>query len=134
MQFEPGKSGNPAGRPRGIVDRRVALRRLLEPHAPELVDKVVEMAKGGDAAALRICLERLIPPMKAGDDHIEMPDLGADPAANATAIVHAIGSGSLTPEQGATMLQAFAAQAKIIEAAEIERRIAALEAAQKRKG
>ena len=45
MQWEKGESGNPAGRPAGIKDKRTAMRELLLPHAEELVAKVVEMAK-----------------------------------------------------------------------------------------
>jgi len=51
------------------------MRDLLLPHAPELVAKVAEMAKDGDAAALRICLDRLIPPAKAKDDPVSLPTL-----------------------------------------------------------
>ena len=75
MKYEKGRSGNPNGRPAGVQDRRVALRELLVPHAKELVAKVVEMAKAGDAAALRICIDRLIPPVKARDDAVKLPPL-----------------------------------------------------------
>jgi hypothetical protein len=51
------------------------MRDLLIPHASELVAKVVEMAKAGDAAALRICLDRLIPPAKAKEDPVFLPSL-----------------------------------------------------------
>ena len=51
MKYTKGKSGNPKGRPRGIRDKRVELRSLLEPHAAELVQKAVELAKDGDSAA-----------------------------------------------------------------------------------
>ena len=54
-EFRRGKSGNPAGRPPGRPDKRVALRKLLEPHAPALVAKVAELALQGDTAALRLC-------------------------------------------------------------------------------
>ena len=41
---------------------RVAkLRKLLEPHASDLVTKAVELALAGDTMALRLCLERLLP-------------------------------------------------------------------------
>src|SRR5947207_3226995 len=105
--FKPGQSGNPEGRPKGIADKRVALRALLQPHAEELVTKVVQMAKDGDIAAVRLCLERCMPPLKATDDRIELDGLGDDPAANAACVVKAIGAGELTPNQGATILQAF---------------------------
>jgi len=64
-QFEQGVSGNPAGRPVGVQDKRTALRKLFEPHQDALIEKVVSMAKEGDTAAMRLCLERLIPPFKS---------------------------------------------------------------------
>lgn len=124
-RFQP---GNP-GRPPGIRDKRTAMRDLLLPHAPELVAKVVEMAKNGDATALRICLDRLIPPAKAKDDPVCLPGLTDSLADNSRAVVKALADGELTPEEAATVLQALASQVRIIEADEIERRIAALEQA-----
>ena len=132
--FEPGQSGNPDGRPKGIRDKRTAMRELLVPHAPELIAKVVEMAKDGDAAALRICLDRLIPPAKAKDDPVYLPGMAESLADNSRIVVKAIADGELTPEEGASVLQALASQARIIEADEIEKRLAVLEAAAGKKG
>ena len=129
MTFRKGQSGNPTGRPAGIRDRRVAMQDLLVPHAPELIAKVVEMAKAGDAAALRICLDRLIPPVKSKDDPVTLPGMTGSPADNARRVVKAISDGDLTPEEGVSVLQVIANQVRIIEADEIERRVAALEAA-----
>ena len=70
MKYAKGQSGNPKGRPRGVADKRVELRSLLEPHAAELVRTVVELAKAGDGAALRLCLDRLIPTLKARDEPV----------------------------------------------------------------
>lgn len=134
MTFEKGLSGNPDGRPPGIKDRRVALRALLEPHAPALIEKAVDMAKSGDAAALRICLDRLIPPAKAKDDPVSLPGLGDSLAENSRVVMRLLAEGDLTPEEASSILQAMASQVRIIEADEIEKRIAALEhAAQGRK-
>lgn len=65
MAFKKGKSGNPKGRPAGTGDKRRELRALLEPHASALIEKAVQMALGGDTTALRLCLDRIIPPMRA---------------------------------------------------------------------
>lgn len=65
MTFKAGQSGNPKGRPKGSKDKRTELRELLEPHAPELIQKAVDMALGGDVSALKMCLDRLIPPIKS---------------------------------------------------------------------
>jgi len=61
MPYQKGHSGNPAGRPPGLPDKRTVLRELLAPHAEALVAKVVALALAGDTAALRICIDRLIP-------------------------------------------------------------------------
>lgn len=65
MAFVKGRSGNPLGRPVGSTDKRTALRELLEPHAENLVNKVVELALQGDVTAIKICLDRLIPTVKS---------------------------------------------------------------------
>jgi hypothetical protein len=55
-------------------------------------------------------------------------------ADNSRIVVKAIADGELTPEEGASVLQALASQARIIEVDEIERRIAVLEATAEKKG
>jgi Family of unknown function (DUF5681) len=57
-RFAKGRSGNPAGRPRGCRDHVNRAARLLlagESEAP--TRKAVELALAGDPAALRLCLE-----------------------------------------------------------------------------
>jgi hypothetical protein len=79
-KFQKGKSGNPAGRPKGILDRRAALNGFLMLHAESLIEKVVTLALSGDTQALRLCLDRLIPKLPnenininlaESDEHIE---------------------------------------------------------------
>lgn len=64
MAFQVGQSGNPNGRPKGISDKRTELRALLEPHAKDIFEKLVELAKAGDTTALKLCVERLLPKVK----------------------------------------------------------------------
>ncbi|MFI4957389.1 MAG: DUF5681 domain-containing protein [Gammaproteobacteria bacterium] len=61
MTFIKGTSGNTAGRPKGIPNKRSQLAKLLDSHADELISKLVELAKAGDVNALKFCVERLIP-------------------------------------------------------------------------
>ena len=57
-----GQSGNPAGRPRRPrMGSAIAVQLALESEAEALGRKAVELALGGDAAALRLCLDRLMP-------------------------------------------------------------------------
>ncbi len=65
MPFRPGQSGNPQGRPAGIVDRRMALRSQLEDAAPELLARAIEMARQGDPHMMRLLLSRLLPVPRA---------------------------------------------------------------------
>ena len=65
MSFQKGQSGNPSGRPKGTKDKRTELRELLQPHAPALIEKAVEMALEGDTTALKMCLDRIIPAMRS---------------------------------------------------------------------
>jgi hypothetical protein len=56
MPFQPGQSGNPAGRPRGSRNRRtIIVEKLLDDSASELTTAAIERATAGDPAALRAC-------------------------------------------------------------------------------
>ena len=128
MAWHPGESGNPSGRPPGIRDKRTAMRELLHPHAEDLVAKVVELAKAGDTTALRICIDRLIPPVKARDEPVQLPTMSGSLADSGRVVLQALADERLTPEEGAHILQALSTQARIVETDELEQRIAALEA------
>ena len=127
MTFRKGESGNPQGRPKGLPDRRTKLRGLLEPHAQELVAKAVELAKAGDTTALRLCLECLIPPIKAKDEHVAVAGLTGTLSQQGDAVLASMRKGRVTPDEAATVLQALAAQARITEFDDLEGRIRQLE-------
>ncbi len=62
MPFQPGQSGNPAGRPPGSRNERtVIVERLLDDSAGELTKAAITQATGGDPAALRACMDRVAP-------------------------------------------------------------------------
>ena len=63
-KYKKGESGNPKGRPPGVPDRRTRLRELLEDHAEAIIKKLTQKAKAGDMQAIKICVERLLPPAK----------------------------------------------------------------------
>ena len=57
---------NPAGRPKGLVNKYTALsRELLSAKGPEIVEKVIEMALEGDRHCLKMCMDRIVPAQKA---------------------------------------------------------------------
>jgi len=131
-RFLPGKSGNPTGRPKGARNRStVAALALLEGEAEALTRKAVDLAMGGDLSALRLCLERILPPAKdrtipAGS--IALPDLTPGNVAQAVAaVVQAVARGSLSPSEGQSLSALLEAHRKAVEVEDIERRIATLE-------
>lgn len=125
-RFKPGQSGNPAGRPPGS-GKVAALRESIAKHVPDIINKLVEQAKAGDAQAARILIERVLPPIKAA----ELPALIDMPAGTLTqrgeAVFAAAGAGDLSPTQAAQLLTALGAMAKLLETDELARRIATLE-------
>ena len=59
---------NPAGRPKGSVNKFTALaRELMSDKSPEIVEKVISKALEGDVHCLKMCLDRILPVHKAVD-------------------------------------------------------------------
>ena len=53
---------NPAGRPKGSVNKYTALaRELMSNKSPEIVEKVISKAMEGDVHCLKMCLYRILP-------------------------------------------------------------------------
>jgi hypothetical protein len=74
MRFQPGQSGNPAGRPPGALNKKtLAARALFEQHAEEIVTSIKERAKNGEPAAMRLTMERLAPSGRNRPVAIELP-------------------------------------------------------------
>lgn len=128
--WPPGVSGNPLGRPKGAKNHttRVVLA-LLEGEAEAITRTAIEAAKSGDMAAVRLILERLVPPLKERPVAIDLPDTSsaAGIAAAQATIVQAVANGDLTPGEGNTLAGIVEARRKALETEELERRIAALE-------
>src|SRR5260370_33248870 len=69
-----GESGNPAGRPMGARHKAtVAAEALLDGEAEALTRKAVEMALAGDGTALRLCLDRILPPRRERPVRVTTP-------------------------------------------------------------
>ncbi len=65
MPFEKGQSGNPGGRPPGARNRATIIAEsLLQGETETITRLAIERAKTGDMAALRLCLDRVAPPLR----------------------------------------------------------------------
>lgn len=129
-KFQRGQpSPNPAGRPRGIPDRRTALRDVLGKELPAIVRKLVAAAKSGDVQAASLILSRCLPPLRPSRDLIALPGLTQDatPTAIATALVAAAMRGELPSDAAAELVAALGAVGKLREVDDLAARISALE-------
>lgn len=135
-KFQKGQSGNPAGKPRGAKDKRTALRELLRPHAEELVTRVVELAKMGDMSAMRICIDRIMPPVKEDPIQVALPKIsGPEDCTRAqAAVLNAVTAGDMLPSEGQALASLIDSQRRAYETTELTRRLEEIEAHLKMKG
>ena len=129
-KFKKGQSGNPAGRKTGAKNKvTLAAKKLLDGEAEVITRKAIDLAKGGETIALRLCLERIYPKPKGEHLKVKLPPINSieDIAPAIAKIFQMIGDGKVTVEQGKTLAGIAATQGNILEMAELERRIAALE-------
>ena len=132
MPFAKGESGNRAGRPPGARHKAtLAAEALLDGEAEGLTRKAVEAALGGDMAALRLCLDRIVPPRRERPVNFQIPALKSaeDAALAMAAITEAVAAGELLlgeAESASALVERFV---RTIEAGEFEKRLRALEAA-----
>ena len=132
MQFQKGQSGNPAGRPRGSRNKAtMRLRDLLDGDGEAVARKAIELAKHGDIAAIRICLERLVPPRRSEPIVFELPPLetAADTVKALAATVAAVAAGELTPAEAADLTKVVDSYVRTLATAAFEERLAKLEVA-----
>ena len=126
--FQPGNSG----RPRGARHKAtLAAEALLDGEAEGLTRKAVEAALGGDMAALRLCLDRIVPPRRERPVNFKIPPLKSaeDAAVAMAAITEAVAAGELLlgeAESASALVERFV---RTIEAGEFEKRLRVLEAA-----
>ena len=131
-RWKKGQSGNPNGRAAGSRNRAtLAIEALLEGEGEALTRKAIELAKAGDMAALRLCLDRILPPRKDSPVAFDLPEMTTlnDAVPAMGALVKVVGQGDLTPAEAGELTKMVQAFAKIIETAELEERVRKLEEA-----
>ena len=128
--YQPGQSGNPKGRPKGARNRLAAsVDELMNANAKAIVEKAIEKAKEGDAAFVRLCLDRIVPPVKDKPVSFDLPDIDSaqDAAVAVGAVLRAVADGELTPIEAAEVSKIVNTYVTALEASDLEQRIAKLE-------
>src|SRR5438132_13140291 len=129
--FEKGRSGNPAGRRTGSSNKAtLAAAALLEGESESLTRKAVELALGGDPTAMRLCLERILPPCRERTVKFELPPIesAADIAAAMKAVTSVLAGGAITPGEAATIAAVVDTFVRAIETSDFDRRLQLVEA------
>jgi hypothetical protein len=128
--FEKGVSGNPNGRPKGSRNATtLALEALLDGQAEALTQKAIDLALTGDMAALRLCLDRILPPRKDRPVSFTLPEITSarGAAALVSAVLNAVAAGELTPADAAEIGKLIDSFVKAFETAELAERLERLE-------
>jgi hypothetical protein len=129
----PFERGNP-GRVLGSRNRAtIAAAALLDGDAEALTRKAIELGLEGDTVALRLCLERLVPPRKDSPVTIDLPPItsAADVVGASAAVLTAVGAGEISPDEAGRVMALLTAHRAIVETSELADRITALEATAK---
>jgi hypothetical protein len=111
-RFEKGRSGNPAGRRRGSRNKAtLAAAGLLAGESEALTRKAVEMALAGDPTAMRLCMERVLPPCRERTVKFSLPPItvaamgetcgpsARDISLAMNAVTSALAQGEITPSE-----------------------------------
>jgi hypothetical protein len=128
--FQSGTSGNPNGRPFGARNKAtLAMEALLDGEADAITRIAIEKAKGGDSAALRLCLERILPPRKDRPVSFSLPQLGTvtDAPAATAAIVAAVAAADITVAEGSELAKLVDTYVRAVEASDLDKRLRAIE-------
>ena len=125
-RFAPGNPGKRRGT-RHTVTR--AAERLLEGESEALTRKAIEMAKAGDGPALRLCLERLVPPRRDRPLEFDLPAVvrAEDHPPALAAIRQGVAAGEITPQEGQALSAVLEQHRRALETADIDARLRAIE-------
>lgn len=124
--WKKGLSGNPKGRPPG-VSAITKMRESLAADVPEILAGLVAAAKGGDVAAAKLVLERVLPALKPSEQAQVLNLNDGSLTEQGRAVLRAVAAAELAPGQGAQLLSAISTLARVAEIDELQARIAALE-------
>jgi len=103
---------------------------LLDGEAEALTRKAVELALAGDAMALRLCLDRIIPPRRGRRVQLGLAPLrgAADLGGTMAAITTAATQGAITPGEAVELARVVEIFVRAVETSDFERRLQQLEA------
>ena len=133
-QFQKGQSGNPKGKPKGVKHKATQVASLLiEGEMEALTRKAVELALQGDTTALKICLDRIAPPLKSTMPSIQLDLSHCDTlSSTAKAFIDAASTGKIPPDIATQLIASISNIARVEEIESLKHRLEAIEHVLKR--
>ena len=127
--FEPGNTSG-RGRPKGSRNKATLDREaLLDEFGAAITRKCVAEALKGDKSALRLCMERLLPPARHQTAAFKLPSIRstADLPHASAAVLKAVADGTVSAQEGETFVRMLETHQRLLESQELASRIEALE-------
>jgi hypothetical protein len=102
---------------------------LLDGDTAAITRKAIEKALDGDMAALRLCVERVLPARRDRPVAFELPKIetAADAPEASSAVLGACAEGILSTREATEVMALITTHCKTLELTDIEARLAALE-------
>ncbi len=125
-KFTDGNSGRPKGSRNKAT---IAIESLLEGQSEALTQTAISKALDGDSVALRLCLDRIAPPMKDKPVIFPLPQMqdAMDASQAAGSVLSTVSEGNLTPIEATRVMALIDSYRRTLELTDIEFRIKALE-------
>lgn len=127
----PFEIGNTAGKGRvpGSRNKRTVFQTALETDAKSIIGKIKDQALNADPAAMRLCIERLVPVAKPAPRPFFLPPVETPQQLKeaTSALLHRVSEGVISPREGESVARIIESQRKNIEVGEFDARLKALE-------
>lgn len=107
-KFQKGHSGNPNGRPKGARSKSTLLAEaLLENNVVDICNRLIVEAKGGNMQAIKIVIDRILPPRKDHPITIDLPQIktSSDILIAISLITNAVGAGANLPQRRRSVIK-----------------------------
>jgi hypothetical protein len=110
---------------------REKLESLLAGEGEALIKTAIERARAGDGAALRLAIDRLLPPVRERFLKFDLPQIEsvADLPRAVGCVLASVAKGELTPSEGNSVCAMLSTMRSAFELITLEERLSALERA-----